>query len=135
MCRQSDQTNLYRITSVDVRRAYFNAKATRPVNIEIPIEDFGPSDEGKVERLNLSLYGTRDAAQNWAEEYTTFLEECGFKAGLASPCNFEHENRELKLTVHGDDFTVRSPTADLQWMETNGEKTRSRRTTMDQIRA
>ena len=60
----------YRIMSVDVRRAYFCAKATRPVYIEIPIEDFGPGDEGKVARLNLSLYGTGDAAQNWAKEST-----------------------------------------------------------------
>ena len=72
---------------------------------------------GKVARLNLSIYGTRDAAQNWAKEYTTFLEECGFKAGLASSCNFEHMYRELKLMVHGDDFTETGPTADLQWMQ------------------
>ena len=103
-------------------------KATQPVYIEIPFEDFEPGDKGKVARLNLSLYGTRDAAQNWAKEYTTFLEECGFKTGLASPCNCEHMNRELKPTVHGDDFTVTGPMADLQWVQ-------PRRTTLDQSRA
>ena len=114
MCASNQaRQNPYRIMSIDVRRAYFYAKATRPVYIEIPIEDFEPGDEGKVARLNLSLYGTRDAAQNWAKEYTTFLEESCFKTGLASPCNFEHVNKELKLTVHG----------------------RSRRTTSDQSRA
>ena len=61
-----DRQDPFRIMSVDVRRAYFYAKATRPVYIEIPIEDFEPGDEGKVARLNLSLYRTRDAAQNWA---------------------------------------------------------------------
>ena len=70
--------NPYRIMSLDVRRAYFYAKATRPVYMEIPIEDFEQVDERRVARLNLSLYGTRDAAQNWAKEFTTFLEECGF---------------------------------------------------------
>ena len=54
--------NPYRIMSVDVRRAYFHAKATRSVHVEVPIEDFEPGDQGKVARLNLSLYGTRDAA-------------------------------------------------------------------------
>ena len=112
-----DRQDPYRIMSVDVRRAYFYAKATRPVYIEIHIEDFKPGDEGKVARLNLTLYGTRDAAQNWAKEYMMFVGECGFKTGLASPCNFEHVNRELKLTVHGDDFTVTGPTAGLQWMQ------------------
>ena len=71
----------------------------------------------------MCLYGTRDASQNWAKEYTTYLEECGFKTGLASPCNFEHVNRELKLTVHGDDFTVTGPTAGLQWMQRRMEQT------------
>ena len=75
MCASNqDRRNPYMIMSVDVRRAYFYAKATRPVYIEIPIEDFEPGDEGRVARLNMSLYGTRDAAQNWAREYTTFLE-------------------------------------------------------------
>ena len=102
MCGSNqDRQDPYRIMSVDVRRAFFCAKATRPVYIEILIEDFEPGDEGKVAGLNLSLYGTRDAAQNWAKVYTKFLEECGFKTGLASPCNFEDVNRELKLTVHG----------------------------------
>ena len=64
MCASNqDRQDPYRIMSVDVRRAYFCAKATRPVFFEIPIEDFEPRDEGKVARLNLSLYGTRDAAQ------------------------------------------------------------------------
>ena len=31
-------------------------------------------------------------------------------------------NRELKLTVHGDDFTVTGPTADLQWMQRRTEQ-------------
>ena len=60
--------------------------------------------------------------QNCTKEYTKFLEECGFKTGLASPCNFEHVNRELKLTVHGDDFRVTRPTADLQRMQRRMEQ-------------
>ena len=52
------------ILSVDVKRAYFYAKSTRPVYVEIPIEDYEPGDTHKVGKLNLSLYGTRDAAQH-----------------------------------------------------------------------
>ena len=77
----------------DVRKAFFDAKATWQVYMEIPVEDFELGDEGKVAGLNLSLCGTRDALQNWAKEHTTFLEECGFRAGLASPCNFNHSSR------------------------------------------
>ena len=64
----------YRILAVDVKRAYVYGKAQRPVFIEIPIEDWAPGGEQLVGKLNLSLYGTRDAAMNWTREYTEFLE-------------------------------------------------------------
>ena len=63
---------------IDIKRAYFYAKARRPVFIEIPTEDREEGDEGMVGQLQLSLYGTRDAAQNWAAEYTSFLRSLGF---------------------------------------------------------
>ena len=65
--------------------------------IEIPIEDFEPGDEHVVADLNLSLYGTRDAAQNWTREYAGFLESIGFRSGLASPCNFFHKQKRALL--------------------------------------
>ena len=59
--------NPYRMMALDVRRAYFYAKAVRPVYIEIPAEDLGEGDQDNVARLNLSFYGIRDAAQNWTD--------------------------------------------------------------------
>ena len=47
----------------DVKRAYFYAPVTRPIYIIIPPEDQQLGDEDKVGQLNLSLYGTRDAAR------------------------------------------------------------------------
>ena len=58
--------------------------------IEIPMEDWEPCDEMKVAKLNLSLYGTKDAAQNWTEEYKKKLVDLGFAAGVATPCHFLH---------------------------------------------
>ena len=80
---------------MDIKRAYVYAPARRPVYIEIPIEDWEPGDEGKVAMLNLSLYGTRVAAQNWACEYTESLRKLGFATGAASPCSFHHAAKEL----------------------------------------
>ena len=50
----------------DVRRAYFYAKALRPIWIELPEEDYTEEDmkEDRVGLLEMSLYGTRDAARN-----------------------------------------------------------------------
>ena len=58
------KANPKRVGLVDVSRAYFYAKCKRPLYIEIPMEDWEAGDEERVGRLNLSLYGTRDAAQN-----------------------------------------------------------------------
>ena len=105
-----------RLAAVDIKRAYFYAPARRPIFIEIPAEDQSPGDEQRVGRLKLSLYGTRDAAQNWAHEYPTFLKGLGFEVGRASPCNFVHKTRNIYITVHGDDFTIVADDGQLQWI-------------------
>ena len=56
--------------SNDVKRAYFYAPSTREVYIRIHKEDLEDGDEDKVGMLNLSLYGTRDAALNWVKTHT-----------------------------------------------------------------
>ena len=65
--------------------------------------------------MQVSLYGTRDAAQNWAKEYTAFLRGLGFRQGSSSPCNFVHEACEVHVSVHGDDFTATGPMEGLNW--------------------
>ena len=52
-----------------------------------------------------SMYGTRDAAQNWEYKYVEVMEGLGFQRGLANPCAFYHPEREIRVVVHGDDFT------------------------------
>ena len=38
-------------------------------------------------------------------------------AGTASPCNFVHQDKELYVSVHGDDFTIVGPAKELEWMQ------------------
>ena len=76
-----------------------------------------------VGKLNLSLYGTRDAAQNWAATYTKHLLEIGFEAGKASPCNFVHAERGISTTIHGDDYTSVGREADLRWLDARLKET------------
>ena len=71
---------------VDVRRAYFYAPVRRRVYVELPPEDWQEGDENMCGRLQQSLYGTRDAAQNWEEELGSKLTSLGFRRGKASPC-------------------------------------------------
>ena len=89
----------------------------RLVFIEIPKEDKKTCDEDMVGMLNLSLYGTRDAAQNWQREYTSFMKDIGFQVGRASPCNFYHPRLNITCTVHGDDFTSCGPETAIEWFK------------------
>ena len=112
----------HRLMSIDVKRAYFYAPATRPIFITIPKEDWEEGDEQNVAQLNLSLYGTRDAAMNWTATFTRHLVELGFAVGKCSPCNFSHSARDMAVTVHGDDFTCAGSTADLRWLKSKMEE-------------
>ena len=71
-----DRSRGMKIDFIDVRRAYFHAKCKRDVYIELPGED---AEEGMCGKLDKSMYGTRDAAQNWEETYVEFMESLGFR--------------------------------------------------------
>ena len=95
-----------KILYVDVRRAHFYAKALRPTYIKLPSEDPRSGETGVVGKLMMSMYGTRDAAQNWAEEYSGTLLKAGYDRGVATPCLFFSKLEKCSVMVHGDDFVV-----------------------------
>ena len=79
----------------------------RPVYVDLPAEDRDEADPiDTCGELAYSMYGTRDAAQNWAEEYSSKLIAAGFIRGIANPCLFRHGKKDISLTVHGDDFVA-----------------------------
>ena len=43
------------------------------------------------------------------------MTEVGFRRGIASPCIFYHEARDIRVVVHGDDFTALGCEEDLNW--------------------
>ena len=97
---------------IDVRRAYFYAPARRPVYVTLPDED---AEEGMCGKLNRSMYGTRDAASNWEDKYSSHLISMGFTRGKSSPCTFFHPQKGVRCVVHGDDFTFLGNETELQW--------------------
>ena len=61
LCAKSqDGREPLRFATVDIKRAYFYAPATRKMFIKLPAEDCLPGEEEMVGELKLSLYGTRD---------------------------------------------------------------------------
>ena len=67
-------------------------------------------------RLNYSMYGTRDAAQNLFKEYSQRLIDVGFEQGLSTPCIFYHKGRAIRTNVHGDDYVSTGMPNQLQWL-------------------
>lgn len=100
----------------DVSRAYFYAKCSRDIYVELPPEDphYG---KGLLGKLNLSLYGTRDAALNWQNTLSKHLVSIGFLQGVGHPSLFHHPRRGIHTLVHGDDYTSSGYKEDLDWME------------------
>ena len=93
----------------DVRRAHFNAEATRDdLFIEIPDELIpeGKTREEVIGVLLKCMYGTRDAAANWDREFASCFIAAGFKQGIACPNIFYHEERDILSINHGDDAHV-----------------------------
>ena len=90
----------------DVARAFFEATVKRAVCVEIPEEDKTATDNHKdvVGMLNMSLYGTRDAAKNWQEEVARMMKVWGFTQGKYNPCLYYHAVWGIVSLVHGDDF-------------------------------
>ena len=96
------------ILIADVSRAFFEAPAVRTVCVELPSEAFedGVADAGKVGLLQLSLYGTRDAAANFQREVSKFMKSQGCTQSKYNPCTYQRKDRKIVVLVHGDDFVV-----------------------------
>ena len=91
------------ILTNDVSRAFFEAPAIRNVCVEIPAEDRDEADvrHDRVGHLQMSLYGTRDAAMNWQKEVAKVMAKNGFRRGRYNPCLYYHHDKKLRTFLHG----------------------------------
>ena len=94
----------FSLMHVDVSRAYFHAKAQRPVLVKLSAEDCSKKDRGKIGLLKQSMYGTRGAASNWERDWQGHLENCGYELERSSRNLFRNKNRKTLVLTHGDDF-------------------------------
>ena len=103
----------------DVARAFLEAPMRRMVCVEIPEEDRTPEDDrmANVALLNMSLYGTRDAASNFQEEVGKFMRANGFIRGKYNASTYYHPEKDIKDLVHGDHFVSSGRGKDLLWLK------------------
>ena len=80
--------------------------------VGLPLED---AEYGKCGELNKAMYGTQDAPQYWEHAYCEFLQSNGFVRWKSAPCVLLHLERQIRMVVHGDDFTALGTDHDLDW--------------------
>ena len=105
----------------DISRAYFYAPAKRNLFINLPKEDLQAKHD-EVGWLNVSLYGTRDAARSWQESLSEHMVSLGFRRGCGFPSVFWHPTRLVMVLVHGDDYVSAGPEVELDWLKKSLEE-------------
>ena len=108
----------HKIMVMGVKCGFLYGEIHRNVYIELPHTDPRYGDASVVGMLKKSMYGTRDAAHNWEDKYVSVIvDELGFRRGKASPCLFWHQERNIRLVVHGDDFVPLGSRKDIMWLK------------------
>ena len=105
------------VSSVDISRAGLNVKTDpdEPTYVQLPNED-ADAGQGSCGLLMKHMCGTRRASKGWQNEHSSSLvEKFGFSQGVACPCVFAHEAKDILCTVRGDDFTAVLPKSSLDW--------------------
>ena len=114
----------------DARRAYFHAKDSRDLFVEIPDED-PRKTPGLAGCLKLCLYGTRDAAKSWQQTLTEHLITRGFKRGRGHISVLHPPERNTRTLVHGDDYCSAGARGDLDWLQADLEQAYELKTQKD----
>ena len=123
-CRDGKSEHRLQVAGYDISRAYLHAETdpNEPTYVCLPKEDPDES-KGMCGLLKRHMYGTRKAADGWQQHYSRFMKSIGFRQGTASPCLFIHKERNIMVTVHGDDFTVVGEKCQIDWFQQCLEKT------------
>ncbi len=85
----------------NVRRAYCYALVQGEVFVEIPEEDKTLEDErdDNIAQLDMTMYGTREAAAAWQTTVAKHLAELGFQRGRTNGCVYRHQRTLTYLLV------------------------------------
>jgi hypothetical protein len=112
-----------KIMLIDVKKAHLYGKCDDPnAFIELPLEDPSEDNQDSVGKLNFWLYGMREAAQAWEEDYATKLKSIGFVRGVFAPTTFFCKELQVRAVVHGDDFVFLGPGPALQQVKCHMQK-------------
>src|SRR5262245_17274173 len=98
----------WEIDQVDVVAAFLNGKLKEEVYMEAPYGVLTKNDVGKVCRLDRTLYGLKQAGNEWYKEMLGVFKRMGFKVYLCDSSLFLRFNDKgsMMIPVCTDDMTV-----------------------------
>ena len=66
-------------------------------------------------KLIKAKYGTRSTPLMWQKVVREKMKALGFRACVTVPCLYYHQDRDVFVVVHVDDFLCSGETGDLAW--------------------
>uniref|UniRef100_A0A1Y1MQF0 Endonuclease n=2 Tax=Photinus pyralis TaxID=7054 RepID=A0A1Y1MQF0_PHOPY len=99
----------YYFRQLDVKTAFLNAKLDHPVYIYPP--EGSNLNNGKVLKLNKSLYGLRQSAKCWNDKINDYIIKIGFKRSENDYCFYIMDLKfgKLFLLLYVDDILIAGP--------------------------
>jgi hypothetical protein len=89
---------------IDVNNAFTQSTLSEDIYMLPP--DGLDIPEGKVLKMQKSLYGLKQAAKDWYNNCSNALGKLGFSKGLSDPCLFLHRGKGIIILIYVDDFTI-----------------------------
>ena len=90
---------------VDVNKSHVNAKCEEKW-VELP---GGFAQFGRYAKLQRFTNSMMKAASGWEDDYARKLASDGFKRGAVAPTIFYHPETQVRVVVHGHEFTFAGP--------------------------
>ena len=98
---------------LDVKRAFLYGLIEEEIYIELPDEDIW-KNQGFVGTLIKAVYGSRSAPLMW-QRVVREKKALGFRACITVPCVYYHQDRDVLVVVHVDDFLCSGETGYVAW--------------------
>ena len=97
------------VEQMDVNTAYLNGKLDETIYMQQPTGYTDSRNQGKVCRLNKSIYGLKQSGRVWYNTLKKILEDSGFIQSLADPCIHYSDSRRCIIAIYVDDLVIISP--------------------------
>ena len=114
-CVRRDEVQAHdevKLMFVDIKMdTHLNAKYDDEEGVKLP-DEFKKFE--RYAKLKRWLYGMRIAASGWEDDYTRRLVEDGFRRSRAASTIFHHPKTQVRVVVHGDDFTFAGTQSELK---------------------